>query len=43
MRSVLAGPLDEADVFVSMSDNNVKSLVERTWMLRIEARTCNCE
>ena len=42
-RSVLAGPLNEADVFVSVSDNNVKSLVEHNWMLRIEARTCKCE
>ena len=30
-------------MFVAASDNNVKSLVERTWMFRIEARTCNCE
>ena len=42
-RSVLAGPLNEADVFVSASDNNVKSLVEHNWMFRIEARTCKCE
>ena len=30
-------------MFVSASDNNVKSLVERSWMFRIEARTCKCE
>ena len=35
-RSVLAGPLNEADVFVSASDNNVKSLVEHNWMLSIQ-------
>ena len=39
-RSVLAGPLNEADVFVSASDNNVKSAVEHNWMFSIEARTC---
>ena len=42
-KSVIAGPLNEADVFVSASDNNVKSLVEHNWMFRIEARTCKCE
>ena len=42
-KSVLAGPLNEADVFVPVSDNNVKSLVEHNWMLRIKARTCKCE
>ena len=30
-------------MFVSASDNNVKSSVEHNWMLRIEARTCICE
>ena len=36
-KSVLVGPLHEADVFVSASDNNVKSLVEHNWMSSIEA------
>ena len=30
-------------MFVSASDNNVKSSVENNWMFRIEARTCECE
>ena len=42
-KSVLAGSLNEADVFVSASDDNVKSLVEHNWIFRIEARTCKCE
>ena len=30
-------------MFVSASENNVKSLLEHNWMFRIEARTCKCE
>ena len=39
----LQDSLNEADMFVSASDNNVKLLVEHNWMFRIEARTCKCE